>query len=205
MKRGETKANPFLQLSTVTNLTQFFQTASALPNFSPAYGYSYLQPSGRSLTATTASQSSRLSVEPDAVTKEVNQKVAIATAKGSQNAQDLRTLAEAFNLSQRHQDDYMDLTPLKGEPGKFISMASQQQRDSQASNNTKPVPPVKSTSTPVIEAQEKVEKAEVLGLNERKGSKGGAKSPTSPTMPPKPKRRKSKAAPQSATSTMAPQ
>ncbi|BDD61800.1 Mediator of RNA polymerase II transcription subunit 6 [Monascus purpureus] len=106
-------------LSAVTSLTKLLRTASSLPIFTPSYGHTYIPPAPR-LTdeVTPGAQSQQQSKEntpmPDAETK------AKASLAESSTMQDTRNLAEAFSLLSRYGDEYMDETPLVGEPGSFI-------------------------------------------------------------------------------------
>jgi mediator of RNA polymerase II transcription subunit 6 len=119
------------QLSAVTSLTKLLTVASPLPIFTPSYGHVYMPPGPKAVdapqtTATTTSQSSQQSKEltpiPDS---QGSAKTSLTTTSTTSNAKDTsyqhtRNLMEAMNLLSRYGDEFMDETPLSGEPGSFI-------------------------------------------------------------------------------------
>ncbi|EED12433.1 RNA polymerase II transcription mediator complex subunit (Med6), putative [Talaromyces stipitatus ATCC 10500] len=111
-------------LSAVTSLTKLLNVASPLPIFTPSYGHTYMPPGPKAADApqAVASQQSQQSKEstpmPDT---QATVKSSLSTANVKDTSyQDTRNLMEAFNLLSRYGDEYMDETPLTGEPGSFI-------------------------------------------------------------------------------------
>ncbi|KAK2764926.1 hypothetical protein FQN54_008623 [Arachnomyces sp. PD_36] len=118
-------------LSTVTSLTKVLSTASPLPIFSPSYGHTYMPPVAKSLDggAQQQQQQSRQQSKENTPMPDVQQSFTSQGAasnfdntsgNGGSTAQDTRNLAEAFNLFSKYGDEFMDDSPLVGEPGSFI-------------------------------------------------------------------------------------
>nr|KMM63785.1 hypothetical protein CPAG_00139 [Coccidioides posadasii RMSCC 3488] len=116
-------------LSTVTSLTKVLSTASALLTFSPSYGHSYLPHVPKSLEPTqlsqqSAQQSKETTPMPDMSGDKTTSRSALADAStttlNASALQDARDFAETLNLLARYGNEYIDETPLAGEPGSFI-------------------------------------------------------------------------------------
>lgn len=140
-----------MQLSAVTSLTKMLKTASSLPTFTPSHGHSYLPPAPKA--DSQAGAQAQPTTKEDTPMPEAEAQQAKgpsgASQAGSTGAmvQDARTLAESFSLLSRYGDEYMDETPLVGEPGSFIlsrsgdadrGPAKQQQQRPGASNVASP-------------------------------------------------------------------
>ena len=105
-------------------------------------------------------------------------------------------LAESFGLSLRYGKEYMDETPLVGEPGNFILQKS---RDAPSQSQLQP--PLKKEIAPAS-APAKASapptptplKTDIPPAPIRKGSKGGDKSPITPGFKDRKGRKKSKVA-----------
>ena len=110
---------------------------------------------------------------------------------GDSDYQDMRMLAESWDLSIRYGNDYMDENPMTGEPGSFkLSKSRDLALSSSTSNTTAPQPfraSTKKVTAPPIKTDLKIEK-------EKKSTPGTAKSPITPGTKDKKGRRKSKAA-----------
>ncbi|CRG88835.1 hypothetical protein PISL3812_05870 [Talaromyces islandicus] len=114
-------------LSAVTSLTKLLTVASPLPIFTPSYGHVYMPPGPKAVDAPqTTSQLSQQSKEitpvPDS---QGSAKTSLTTTSTTTNVkdtsyQDTRNLMEAMNLLSRYGDEFMDETPLSGDPGSFI-------------------------------------------------------------------------------------
>ncbi|KAJ5099196.1 hypothetical protein N7532_006197 [Penicillium argentinense] len=116
-------------LSAVTSLSRFMKTASTLPNFTSSHGHTYMPPTTR--TAEPGQQASQQSKEntpmPDMPSQtqssteaQGSSKTGLGNSNSSTSYQDTRSLADAFSLFTRYGDEFMDETPLQGEPGSFI-------------------------------------------------------------------------------------
>ncbi|KAI9864622.1 MAG: Mediator of RNA polymerase II transcription subunit 6 [Trichoglossum hirsutum] len=180
-------------LSALTSLTKFLSIASSLPIFAPSLGYTYIPPVPKHPSASAGTQPSQASKEstpmPDANLRNAKTMVSSSASRPGSSYKDALSLAESFNLSLRHGNEYMDENPLVGEPGAFIlsSTHAHAQALNQAAQNRAAQPATRGTSTTTTQA--------ISTSPTRKGSRGGGeKSPISPTVPGKPKRRKSKAA-----------
>lgn len=99
------------------------KTASTLPNFTPSHGHTYLPPAPKSTDAGQLGLQTQTSKEntpmPDDATNKT-QSFTGSQADASSSVSDMMTLAESFNLLARYGDEFMDETPLVGEPGSFI-------------------------------------------------------------------------------------
>lgn len=116
------------QLSAVTSLTKLLAVASPLPIFTPSYGHVYMPPGPKAVDAprTTSSQLSQQSKEHTPVPdSQGSAKTSLTSTSTTSNVkdtsyQDTRNLMEAMNLLSRYGEEFMDETPLSGEPGSFI-------------------------------------------------------------------------------------
>lgn len=68
------------------------------------------------------------------------------TGNTASTFQDTRTLAESFNLFVRYENEYMDESPLVGEPGSFIMSKSTET----GAAKQPPIPVPMRTETPVV-------------------------------------------------------
>lgn len=128
--RSETSIlmNPSPQLSAVTSLTQLMKSAATLPTFTASHGHTYLPPGVRSKEpagTSQAPQSKEATPMPDVSfpATESSQSTSKSGLGGSSTGskyQDTRSLAESFSLLTRYGDEFMDESPLVGEPGSFI-------------------------------------------------------------------------------------
>ncbi|KAK2748105.1 Mediator of RNA polymerase II transcription subunit 6 [Myotisia sp. PD_48] len=112
-------------LSTVSSLTRVLPIASQQLLFSSSHGHTYTPPVSTSGVATqlgSTSQSTRASKEPSPLPIVQNTSASLSSSSylDASAAEDMRTLSEALNLLSRYGDEYMDETPLIGEPGSFI-------------------------------------------------------------------------------------
>jgi len=190
------------QLSTVSCLTKLLSTASPLPIFTPSLGHTYLPDTSKPFAAaisTNPTQSSKDSTPmPGTQDNAASSKAPLSTTRSAPNAEQsaLQTLSESLNLCLTYGSEYMDSSPLVGEPGSF--------------RVTKPKEiapkPVVATATPFKAQPPKQIQTTGLPKEIRKGSKGGEKSPITPGTATKDKkgRRKSKAAGATGTATTTP-
>ncbi|KKK22029.1 hypothetical protein ARAM_002107 [Aspergillus rambellii] len=114
-------------LSAVTSLTSLLKTASTLPIFTPSHGHTYLPPAPKSTDPSqpgVQSQGSKENTPMPDVDASSKAAAALVSSQAQQTSgstfQDLKTLAESFNLLSRYGDEFMDENPLVGEPGSFI-------------------------------------------------------------------------------------
>ncbi len=190
------------QLSTVSCLTKLLSTASPLPFFTPSIGHTFLPPTSKPFAAATSThptQSSKDSTPPPGTQDTAaSSKAPLPTTRSAPSAEQtaLQTLSESLNLCLTYGSEYMDSSPLVGEPGSF--------------RVTKPKEvapkPVVATATPFKAQLPKQIQTTGLPKESRKGSKGGEKSPITPGTATKDKkgRRKSKAAGTTGTATTTP-
>ncbi|KAF4993402.1 hypothetical protein F66182_16483 [Fusarium sp. NRRL 66182] len=98
--------------------------ASPLPIFTPSYGHTYMPPGPRAVDAPQAAASQQTQQSKESTPMPESQatvKAPLSTANVKDTSyQDTRNLMEAMNLLSRYGDEYMDETPLTGEPGSFI-------------------------------------------------------------------------------------
>ena len=128
------------KLSTVTSLTKFLATASALPIFTPSLGYTYFPPAVKAVSATTASSSLQATHSSKDSSPLPDTQLSLKSTKASQLSEksslpDLRAsslLADSFLLSTTYGAEYMDENPLVGEPGAFILQKSREAAAAQA-------------------------------------------------------------------------
>ena len=181
-----------VQLSTVTTLTGLIDKASGMIEFTPSKGHHYRPPSTKRSLSSAITQPGRNSREGTPAssvqeTQSVSRAATIAkpTSTISQEAQ---LLEDSYRLTMRYGNEYMDETPLVGEPGAFKLNKSREAPRSTASTTERKATPIPESEDPPAETTTTVE------LPPRKHSKGGDKSPTSATAKEKKMRRKSKAA-----------
>ncbi|KAL4976138.1 mediator of RNA polymerase II transcription subunit 6 [Aspergillus desertorum] len=111
-------------LSAVTSLTSLLKTASTLPNFTPSHGHTYLPPAPKSTDVSQPGVQAQPSKENTPMldadaTNKTQHFTGLQTGTGLA-VHDMRSLAESFNLVARYGDEFMDESPLMGEPGSFI-------------------------------------------------------------------------------------
>lgn len=142
------------QLSAVTSLSRLMKTASTLPSFTPSYGHTSMPPLARA--AESGQQASQQSKEntpmpdaapPSTADTQTSSKAGLGISTTSSSYQDTRSLAEAFSLFTRYGDEFMDETPLVGEPGSFIMSRVGGQSDRAAVKTTTKAGPGATTST----------------------------------------------------------
>ncbi|KAL4877680.1 mediator of RNA polymerase II transcription subunit 6 [Aspergillus karnatakaensis] len=111
-------------LSAVTSLTSLLKTASTLPIFTPSVGHTYLPPAPKPAGAGQQGVQPQTSKEntpmPDVDATNKTQSLVGAQGDDSSTVQDMRVLVDSFNLLSRYGDEFMDESPLMGEPGSFI-------------------------------------------------------------------------------------
>ncbi|KAL2855502.1 RNA polymerase II transcription mediator complex subunit Med6 [Aspergillus pseudoustus] len=158
-------------LSAVTSLTSLLKTASKLPIFSPSHGHTYLPPAHKSTEMGQPTQTSKENTPmPDAdAPGKTQQSLEGAQVGISSTVHDMKTLAESFNLLSRYGDEFMDESPLKGEPGSFILS-----RSGDADRGSKQQAPT-TTSIPVRVATPQT-KVDTAGRASEKGA-GAAEEP----------------------------
>ncbi|CAI7572486.1 unnamed protein product [Penicillium bialowiezense] len=107
-------------LSAVTSLSQLMKTASTLPTFTSSYGHTYMPPGARKEkeSQSQSQQSKEATPMPEALPDSQSSKS--LNVSGTSTIQDTRTLAESFSLLTRYGEEFMDESPLVGEPGSFI-------------------------------------------------------------------------------------
>ena len=134
-----------LQLSVVASVTKLLNTASPLPIFSPSYGHTYMPPIPKALDSlsqpSSQSQQSKEATPMPDIQAQAKASLAGTSTNFSSN-EDTRNLTEALALLSKYGDEFMDETPLVGEPGSFIfSKASDAPSSTrQVSRTNAPVP-----------------------------------------------------------------
>ncbi|CAG8394951.1 unnamed protein product [Penicillium salamii] len=110
------------QLSAVTSLSQLMKTASNLPTFTSAYGHTYLPPGARKEKETQlqSQQSKEPTPVPEGPPDSQPERSPGSGGSDESGIQDMRTLAESFSMFTRYGDEFMDESPLIGEPGSFM-------------------------------------------------------------------------------------
>lgn len=104
------------------------KSAATLPTFTASHGHTYLPPGVRSKETpgtSQASQSKEATPMPDVSfpmteSSQSTSKSSLGGSTTSSKYQDTRSLAESFSLLTRYGDEFMDESPLVGEPGSFI-------------------------------------------------------------------------------------
>ncbi|RLL95582.1 Mediator of RNA polymerase II transcription subunit 6 [Aspergillus turcosus] len=174
-------------LSAVTSLTRLLKTASTLPIFTPAHGHTYLPPAPKPTDAgqagVPAQQSKENTPMPDAENPARVPLVGSQTGNTASTFQDTRTLAESLNLFLRYEDEYMDESPLVGEPGSFIlSKAHDVDRTAAATAKQPPNTIPTKIGTPLVRVETPGKGPEKVGtpsssdesrLKKKKGRVGG--------------------------------
>ena len=191
------------QLSAVSCLNKVISTASHLSDFTPALGHTYLPLAYKNATPASSFNTAQTSKEstpmPSAGTPRPDTQET-ASSKGSvapkfagdNDYQDMRMLAESWDLSLRYGNDYMDENPLVGEPGSFKLTKSRDLALASSTSSAASVPqPFKETKK---KAAAPPIKTDLPMGKEKKGTPGTAKSPITPGNKEKKIRRKSKAA-----------
>ncbi|CAG7974948.1 unnamed protein product [Penicillium salamii] len=109
-------------LSAVTSLSQLMKTASALPTFTSAHGHTYLPPAARKEKETQlqSQQSKEPTPMPEGPPDSQTERSLGPGGSDESGIQDMRTLAESFSMFSRYGDEFMDESPLIGEPGSFM-------------------------------------------------------------------------------------
>ena len=120
-----------MQLSTVDSLNKLVATASTLPIFTPALGHVYAHPCTKPVTgaapapaapgSVAPTQTSDAGTTPQADAQSVSSipRAERASSAAGKDARGARLLAESLSLLQRYGGEYMDESPLVGEPGSF--------------------------------------------------------------------------------------
>ncbi|KAL8724731.1 MAG: hypothetical protein Q9181_006695 [Wetmoreana brouardii] len=177
-------------LSTVSSLNKIIATASGLSTFTPALGHTYLSPASKPLVSALNNQPSQTSKETTPMPG--NQDAASTTPQlNSKTLMDHdfyspQMLQESLNLSLQYGHEYMDETPLVGEPGSFkITKTREAQQPAPQPKSKAAAIPAK-PSTPQITTD--------VPNPKRKDSMGAEKSPTSAVIKEKKVRRKSRPA-----------
>lgn len=152
-------------------------TASSLPIFTPALGNIYLPPETKAMSSSSArptqdSTNTTPMLDSQSIAKSVS------LHRGASTPWQASILGESFRLSASYKSEYMDESPLIGEPGSFImqksrelpSLLAKRTADAQATGTA--IPPIAprplQTDIPIV-------------VNPmRKGSKVGERTPTTP-------------------------
>lgn len=133
------------KLSTVTKLTKLLATASKLPLFTPAVGHTYYPPVAKTASAGIKDSTSTigLSKEGSPIAGEnglATKTTTIAATTGgkdmsrsssvvpsimsktqrSAGTESRALLRQTIQLAERYGNEYIDTTPLQGEPGSFV-------------------------------------------------------------------------------------
>ncbi|KAL9100982.1 MAG: hypothetical protein Q9163_003704 [Psora crenata] len=190
-------------LSAVSSLNKFLSTASTLSDFTPALGHAYLPPTSKHITFNSNLHNSQTSKEsiplgvggtpvPDTQDTATTKSSSTPKLVGDDDYQDLRMLAESWDLSIRYGNDYMDENPIVGEPGSFkLSKARDLALSSSMSSTASTLQPFKAKKEKVSAPSIKIE---LPTEKEKKGTHDTAKSPATLGTRDKKGRRKSKAA-----------
>ena len=175
--------------------------AASLPVFSPSYGHTYIPPASKPAEhqLKLSQRSKENTPVPGSQSQADNRSTQLVTEHSSKAITDTQTLLNAIRMTLNHGNEYMDETPLVGEPGNFrLSKNKENPAPSagtvaQASQLTTPVKERTPATVQVPSPPPQIE-TDASGLASRKSAKGGERSPTTPGGMAKPKRRKSKAA-----------
>ncbi|KAL9132001.1 MAG: hypothetical protein Q9217_000211 [Psora testacea] len=189
-------------LSAVSSLNKLLSTASTLPDFTPALGHTYPSLTSKHTTPAASFHTAQPSKEgtplpsggtprPDSQDTASIKSLSAPKLVGDSDYQDLRMLAESWDLSTRYGNDYMDENPIVGEPGSFkLSRSRDLALSPYTSTTTSSPQPFKASAkkgtAPTIKTDFPTEK-------EKKGTPGSAKSPVTLGTKDKKGRRKSKA------------
>lgn len=190
--------------TTVTSLTKMISASKDLATFAPSYGHTYFPPVQKVQDPSKMSmshQSKENTPMPDSQGPRDVHGGRTAPEQQTTAAADTRTLIEAMAMSTRYRGEYMDDTPLVGEPGNFRLSSKKKDAPSipslQAPSSSRQDTPAKGSMSvpsrvpsppPAIQTDVPAVKSKKSSVNE--------KTPTTPggTPVPKPKRRKSKIA-----------
>lgn len=188
----------------MTTLTELVSKANTLPSFTPSRGHHYVLPAPKSSLSVSSAQATQASKEgtpvPGTQDSQSTARSSTLTKPASSISQETQLLEDSFRLATRYGNEYMDESPLVGEPGAFIFRKA---RDAPrpAPSKLEPKASTQSEMKPLSQSElPKIETATVE-MPPRKLSKGGEKSPTTPSSKEKKMRRKSKAAGATAVST----
>lgn len=98
------------------------KTASALPTFTSAHGHTYLPPGARKEKEAQlqSQQSKEPTPMPEGPPDSQTERSPGPGGSDESGIQDMRTLAESFSMFSRYGDEFMDESPLIGEPGSFM-------------------------------------------------------------------------------------
>lgn len=165
-------------------------TASKFPIFTPALGHTYLPPAPKPLTSATNTQMSQTSKESTPIpgTQDTLSSKAPPNPKSLSDDQlcNPQLLQDSLNTMLRYGHEYMDETPILGEPGSFIINKPREAQQPASQLKPKPNPIVSKPTTPQIIT-------DVLPPKQ-KDSLGAEKSPTSAVTRERKARRKSRPA-----------
>ncbi|KAJ5921512.1 hypothetical protein N7466_009838 [Penicillium verhagenii] len=135
----------YSQLSAVTSLSRLMKTASTLPTFTPSYGHTYLPPMARATeSGAQASQQSKENTPmpeaapPSTSDTQATSRAGLGISNTNSSYHDTRSLAESFSLFTKYGDEFMDETPLVGEPGSFIMSRVGNENDRATKNAAAP-------------------------------------------------------------------
>ena len=187
-------------MTTITSLSKMLSETASLPVFSPAYGHTYLPPASKPATASQIGLLQKIK-EPtpmpgsqSATSGQNNQNEARPSA-----ATDTQTLINAIRMTMRYGKEYMDESPLVGEPGNF-RLSKQKQTLVSPTGADLPTarltsPPKDKSATPAQRpASPPMIQTDIPPVDSKKSAKASDRSPTTPGGSLKPKRRKSKIA-----------
>ena len=169
-----------------------------LDYFTPSRGHTYLPPMLKAAEKHHTGLSQR-SKEPTPATNSQSQNTSHGAASDSQTStvSSTKTLVEAIRMTMQHGKEYMDDSPLAGEPGNFrlsklrealgpvSASSSQNARPTTASKTSSPAPIKAPSPLPPLQTDLPEGKS-------KKSAKPADGSPDTPGGHPKPKRRKSR-------------
>ena len=169
--------------------------ANELPCFTASRGHHYVLPVPKpSLSSSDAQASKEGTPVPGSQCSKPSTKNSTVAHSTSSMTKEAQLLEDSYRLAMRYSNEYMDETPLVGEPGAFIFNKQREAPQPVASRpDTQPASPSEK-EPPKIETT-------TVDLPPRKPTKCGEKTPISPGTKEKKSRRKSKAASATAVST----
>ncbi|KAJ5338890.1 hypothetical protein N7452_005618 [Penicillium brevicompactum] len=162
-------------LSAVTSLSQLMKTASTLPTFTSSYGHTYMPPGARKEkeSQSQSQQSKEPTPMPEALPDSQSSKS--LNVAGTSNIQDTRTLAESFSLFTRYGEEFMDESPLVGEPGSFILSRNGETAGKAAPKPTVPAVAAAASGTPLpVRASTPQVRVETPGKTEKSPPPSGS-------------------------------
>ncbi len=171
-------------------MRKFFTITSAIPNFSPASGWTYTPPQTKSLKS-SESQVAQPSKENTPLPDYLQGAKKSLQSTNSSTFRDNVLLDETLNITWRYGDEYMDEIPITGEPGAFhLSSTGRKEKERLLAPPVAKgplAPPTKSTPltlktdiTPTRKGSESRKSPRTPGvLKRRKSKQGGLASPTS--------------------------